>query len=114
MAKAPATPMATNHTTMTGPKSLPTRSVPRDWMRNSAARIATEIGTMNRCAAWVETPIPSTAEMTEIAGVIMPSPKSIAAPAMTMSVDHCTLIGRPNVLAGDMRASSAKIPPSPS
>ncbi len=69
---------------------------------------------MNRCADAVTTPMPSTAEMTEIAGVITPSPKSIAAPAMTTSVSHPALIGIPKLLAGEASASSARMPPSPS
>ncbi len=76
--------------------------------------MATEIGTMNGCAAWVETPMPSTAEITEMAGVMMPSPKSIAAPAMTMIDSVLTRSGMPKVRSGEAKASSAKMPPSPS
>ena len=99
---------------MTGPKMRPTFSVPRDWMRKSATRIATAAGTMNGWAAVVAMPIPSTAEITEIAGVITPSPKSIAAPATTTIVNHPRRSGTPNDFGGDASARSARIPPSPS
>ena len=55
-------------------------------MRKSASRIATDTGTMKGCAALVATLSPSTAEITEIAGVMIPSPKSMAAPVATTIV----------------------------
>ena len=66
--------MVTNHTTMIGPNSRPTRSVPPRWMANRNSRIIRLIGTTqcDRCGA--TTLRPSTAPSTEIAGVITPSP----------------------------------------
>lgn len=73
---------------MSGPNIFPMRAVPRDWIAKSPARIATESGTMSGSAALVTTPTPSTAEITEIAGVMIPSPKSIAAPTTTTQVSQ--------------------------
>jgi len=58
----------------TGPKNPPTLAVPRDWTTNNATRIPIEIGITKgwRCAS--TTVSPSTADSTEIAGVIIASP----------------------------------------
>ena len=37
--------MVANHTTITGPNTLPTAPVPRRWTMNSPARMTTAIGT---------------------------------------------------------------------
>jgi hypothetical protein len=66
--------MAVNHASMIGPKSVPMLPVPRRWIANKQISTIAEIGTMNGCAACVHTSKPSTAEITEIAGVIAPSP----------------------------------------
>ncbi len=76
-------------------------------------RIATEIGTIRFDAAGVATPIPSTAEMTEMAGVTTPSPKSMAAPIVTTHVSQPVLAGT-LFRRGNASASNARIPPSPS
>ena len=52
---------------------LPTPVVPRDWKRNKPIRITIEIGTTNRLRKGVATSNPSTALITEMAGVIIPS-----------------------------------------
>jgi hypothetical protein len=66
--------MATNHTSVIGPKMAPMPAVPRFWTRKSAARIATVTGTTNGSNAGVATCSPSMALSTEIAGVMTPSP----------------------------------------
>ena len=66
--------MVANHTIITGPNTAPTVPVPVRWMANRAIRITTEIGTTHASAAGATISMPSTAESTEIAGVIIPSP----------------------------------------
>ena len=68
---------------------------------------------MNGCAALVDTAKPSTAEITEMAGVIIPSPMSIAAPITTTTTSH-RIFAAPKSLGGAASARSARIPPSPS
>ncbi len=72
--------MARNHTIMTGPNRRPTAAEPMRWLRNSSRMITAVIGT-TRCPSdgWT-TLSPSTADRTEIAGVIMLSPKNSDAP----------------------------------
>ena len=78
----PQAPIATNQTIMTGPNSRPTAAVPRRWTANSSTMITAVIGTTSSSSAGSTTFRPSTAESTEIAGVIMLSPKNSAAPKM--------------------------------
>ena len=78
--------MARNHTAMTGPKTRPTLPVPRDCTMNSTQMMAQEIGTMKGCRVGAATSTPSTADRTETAGVITPSPKNRQAPMMPMKV----------------------------
>ncbi len=59
---------------MIGPNRAPTREVPWLWMPNSAIRIATVTGTTTDSSAGSATSNPSTADSTDMAGVIMPSP----------------------------------------
>ncbi len=68
---------------------------------------------MNRSAAGAATPIPSTAESTEIAGVITPSPNTIPAANSSMYVTTVSGAGMPTRLVGRSCASSASVPPSP-
>ncbi len=63
-----------NHSMVMGPNSLPTAAVPRDWRTNSATSTATAMGTTYGSKRSVATCRPSTADSTEIAGVITPSP----------------------------------------
>ena len=59
---------------MTGPNSSPTLAVPRDWIANRPTRIAIASGmTKGSNPAWTVVS-PSTADSTEIAGVIIESP----------------------------------------
>ena len=72
---APATARIVNHTAITGPNSRPTAPVPKRWMRNSTVMIASVIATTNELQRSARRPSrPSTADSTEIAGVIIPSP----------------------------------------
>ena len=66
--------MVANQTTIVGPNTAPMSPVPRRWTRNSPTSRTTAIGTMNGVKAVVATRRPSTAESTEIAGVMTPSP----------------------------------------
>jgi hypothetical protein len=63
-----------NHTAITGPKAFPTTPVPKRWTANSTVRIASVIGTTSDSTLGAATSRPSTADSTEMAGVIMPSP----------------------------------------
>ena len=74
MAAAPSTPSTMNHSTITGPNSLPIVSVPRLWIRNSAIRITRVKGTTKGAKLLLPTLMPSSADSTEMAGVSMPSP----------------------------------------
>jgi hypothetical protein len=59
---------------MTGPNILPTTPVPFFCTMKSATRMTTVIGITARCSTGACTSSPSTAESTEIAGVIRLSP----------------------------------------
>ena len=56
------------------PNRRPTAPVPKRWIANSTVRITSVIGTTSVSSAAPTTSRPSTAERTEIAGVIIPSP----------------------------------------
>ncbi|MNP41589.1 hypothetical protein D3C76_1352990 [compost metagenome] len=70
----PSAPRARNHTTITGPNSLPMRAVPCFWMRNRATSTISASGTTQWPMPSKAMSRPSIAESTEIAGVIMLSP----------------------------------------
>ncbi len=59
---------------MTGPKALPIRDVPIGWMANSATSMATVAGRIMALASGKTISNPSSAERTEMAGVMAPSP----------------------------------------
>ena len=63
-----------NHSAITGPNRRPTAPVPKRWMANSTVSTPSVIGSTIESSPGAATPRPSTAESTEIAGVIMPSP----------------------------------------
>ena len=73
--------------------------------------MTSEIGTTACSKIGFTTFSPSTADSTEIAGVITPSPKNSAAPAMPIT----TTTQRPRVvtLVRSANAISARMPPSP-
>ena len=70
----PSAPMATNQSTATGPKSAPTRAVPRRCSANRPMTTPTAIGSTYGLNAAVPTSRPSTADSTEMAGVSTASP----------------------------------------
>ena len=72
--------MVVNHTSMTGPNTFPTAPLPSLCRRNKRTMIVTVIGTTRESIEDEMVFVPSTAERTEIAGVIMLSPKNRAAP----------------------------------
>lgn len=102
-----------NHTTITGLNTLAIPAVPRCWIANSATRIAIDTGITHDVNAGVATSKPSTADSTEIAGVINPSPYSSAVPNTPR-----VMIAAPERLGGEpgsgiTSAVNARIPPSP-
>ena len=110
MCERPETPSARNQSAVTGPKTLATLPVPKRWTANSTARMTSVIGTTYGSKAGVTTFRPSTADSTEIAGVMMASPKNSAAPQMPM-----TRIAAAGASDRLLRASaiSDSVPPSP-
>ena len=74
MCGTPSTASTTNQMTMTGPNSLPTWCVPKRCTANSRARMTTPIGSTASASSGCATSRPSTADSTEIAGVMSESP----------------------------------------
>ena len=70
----PSAASVRNHITIMGPNSLPSAPVPCAWMANKPTSTAIVIGMIQRSNAGVATDTPSTAESTEIAGVMIASP----------------------------------------
>ena len=83
--QSPSTPSTRNQAAQIGPNTAPIFAVPRYCTRKSATRITTEIGKTAFSKCGETTLSPSTAESTEMAGVMMPSPKNKQAPAMPIS-----------------------------
>src|SRR5215470_11235161 len=99
---------------MTGPKKRPTAPVPNRWTRNRMTMITTVIGTTSPATDGAETLTPSTADSTEIAGVITLSPKNSEAPK-TPSTASILAVRRPlGTPRRRIKVISAMIPPSPS
>src|SRR5579875_1727848 len=108
----PTRPIATNHTHITGPNTLPTRPVPRFWNQNSASSTITVSGTTQRDSAGAATLKPSIADSTVIDGVITPSPKNSEAPSNAASTTSLRVRGYCRV-ARWASAIIAMMPPSP-
>ncbi len=70
----PITVMAANQINMTGPNILPMLAVPRGCSANNATSTNTVAGSTYGSNAGIARWRPSSAESTEIAGVIAPSP----------------------------------------
>ncbi len=108
----PSAARVRNHTRVIGPNSEAIWCVPRDWIMNSATRITADMGSTHECMDAL-TPgasfRPSMAPITEMAGVIMPSPRNRAAPQMPRKKG--IIACRPRVLRA--RAIRASVPPSP-
>ena len=85
-----------NQITITGPKRRPTSPVPKRWIMKSPVSTTRVIGTTRWAAAGAATCSPLTADITEIAGVIIPSPKKSATPnspaATSAGLTHGRLI----------------------
>ena len=109
----PAAAIAANQRTMTGPKSRPIAAVPRRWIANSRARTPIVHGRMIEERLGAATSTPSTAERTEIAGVIIASAKKSATP-ITPAVSRAVLTAGRSSVASRTRAYRAITPPSPS
>ena len=67
-------PITVNHTTMTGPNTRAMPAVPCFCTAKRPTRIAIDTGITQPANAVVATSKPSTADNTEIAGVMSPSP----------------------------------------
>ena len=74
MCTRPPAEMAMNHKTMIGPNRVATAAVPRDWAANKAMRITADNGSTISAKDGETSFNPSTAERTEIAGVMTASP----------------------------------------
>ena len=74
MWETPSTAMAANQTKVMGPKNLPMPAVPRFCTQNSRNRITKVSGITDFLKAGEMISRPSTAESTEMAGVMTPSP----------------------------------------
>ena len=70
----PSTASTANHTIITGPNSTPMAAVPRLWMENRPSRMTAAMDCIQLSTAGAASFTPSTADSTEMAGVIMPSP----------------------------------------
>jgi hypothetical protein len=74
MPHTPNDAMPRNQATQTGPNRAPMRAVPCRCSENSVPMTSRVNGTIQCASAGAATSRPSTAESTEIAGVITPSP----------------------------------------
>ncbi len=82
MLNTPSTASTRNQVAVIGPNTRPTFSVPKRCDANNASSTSTVSGTTQWCNCGATTSRPSTADSTEIAGVITPSPKNSEAPKM--------------------------------
>jgi hypothetical protein len=82
----PKIPNDKNQSNVIGPKNLPTNAVPCFCIKNNVVTITIAIGTINGSSTLVAIDRPSTAESTEIAGVIIPSPKNSDAPTKPIAI----------------------------
>ena len=97
----PQAPITVNHTIITGPKSRPTLAVPNFWVAKRSTMITAVTGTTKRSKDGSTSSMPSTADSTETAGVIMPSPKKSDAPKMpSAGQDHLGARGPAGRLRG--------------
>ena len=116
-AAMPWTPSAArtmNQTSITGPNSQPTVPVPRRCSANNPIRIAAAIGTTRLSSDGCTISTPSTADRTEIAGVIIESPKNSEAPKIPSATSPDSHAAPEPLTRPSSRAISAMMPPSPS
>ena len=74
MLAMPPMPSARNHARVIGPNSRPTVPVPLRWIRNSPISTPRVIGSTQDESDGAITFSPSTADSTDMAGVMAPSP----------------------------------------
>ena len=104
----PSVPSIPNQTVIIGPNILPIRLVPNCWAKKNNDRIPITIYITVDCSICLNCGNffnPSTAEVIEIGGVIIPSASSAAPPIIAAITSHFFL--------RRTRANNAKIPPSP-
>ncbi len=110
----PQAPITVNQTAITGPNSRPTTWLPNRCSANRPMITTAVSGTTRSATDGVTTSTPEIAERTEIAGVIMLSPKNSDAPN-TPSSDRKMAVRRPpGAPRRRISVISAMIPPSPS
>src|SRR6185312_2250099 len=109
MCSTPATAIDRNQITMIGPNIAATFAVPRLCAANSTMRITTVSGATYSLNDGLASVSPSTADSTEIAGVITESPRNIDAP-MTPTI-KTNAVRRPSARLAS--AVSDNVPPSP-
>ena len=110
----PHAPMAVNHRIITGPKNRPTAAVPWRCTANSTTMITAVIGTIQGSRSGWTVLTPSTAESTEMAGVITESPKNRAAPKRPNAASIMEVRPPRGVFHRRSIVISAMMPPSPS
>ena len=88
----PRTVSIENQTTIAGPKKNPTFCVPNRWKKNKPHKITIIIGNVG--IPGTTSPRPSTAEATEMGGVIIPSAKSVVAPRIVGITSNSIIIVR--------------------
>ena len=107
----PSAARTVNHTAMTGPNTRPTAPVPSRWAMNRPTMITTVMGMTRPDTDGAATLTPSTAESTEMAGVIMLSPKNSEAPKIPRAGQHrlrpASAGQRPPADQGDQRHDPA-------
>ena len=81
---APSVAIVPNQTSITGPKRRETASVPERWTQNSTMTMKSVTGTTQSPKPGTTRSIPSTADMTDMAGVMIASPKNSDTPTMPM------------------------------
>ena len=112
MCMRPRTANVVNHTNMMGPKTFPTAPVPRFCTRNKHRRMAMAMGMTQSANPFETSSKPSTADRTEIAGVMTPSPYRSAVPN-TPSVTRMAPLRTVSPRRGKTIAVRARMPPSP-
>jgi hypothetical protein len=101
--------MVTNQITMIGPKKVETVSVPRFCITNRPTMMARVVGTTKGENPGATSDKPSTADRTDMAGVMIASPKNSEIPMTPMPNSHAGRLSS----ACWISAISDSVPPSP-
>src|SRR5690554_1585685 len=109
MCTTPEKPSTRNQTAVIGPNMIETLAVPNRCTKNTPTMMTRVMGTTQRAIPGCTNCTPSTADSTEMAGVIMASPKNMAAPSTPRMVIQTG--GLVKVLRAS--AISDSVPPSP-